>query len=142
MQLKSDKACGVVYVEAGTHLYLPLEWTEVHADIIDVSALVTVTQHFSQYSPSGLSRAKYVFPVPSRAAVCGFEMVAADGTVVTAVVKEKEEAKREHQAAIRQGRMTGLVEHVTDDIFSISLGALPARQMVTTKITVCDHPTD
>ena len=42
-------------------------------------------------------------------------MVAADGTVITAVVKEKEEAKREHQAAIRQGRMTGLVEHVTDD---------------------------
>lgn len=35
MQLKSDKPCGVVYVEAGTHLYLPLEWTEVHADIID-----------------------------------------------------------------------------------------------------------
>lgn len=46
-------------------------------------------------------------------------MVAADGTVVTAVVKEKEEAKREHQAAIRQGRMTGLVEHVTDDSRSI-----------------------
>ena len=35
MQLKSDKPCGVVYIEAGTHLYLPLEWTEVHADIID-----------------------------------------------------------------------------------------------------------
>lgn len=80
-------------------------------------------------------------------------MVAADGTVITAVVKEKDEAQREHQEAIRQGHMTGLVEHVTDDskrtsclslyatlissiVFSISLGALPARQMVTTKITV------
>ena len=80
-----------------------------------MSALVIITQHFWQYSLSGLERAKYVLPVPSRAAVCGFEMVAADGTVITAVVKEKEEAKREHQAAIRQGRMTGLVEHVTDD---------------------------
>ena len=62
-----------------------------------------------------LSRVKYVFPVPSRAAVCGFEMVAEDGTIITAVVKEKQEAMREHQAAIRQGFMTGLVEHVTDD---------------------------
>ena len=80
-----------------------------------VSALVTITQHFWQYSPSRLSQAKYVFPVPSRAAVCGFEMVAEDGTVITAVAKDKDEAKREHQEAIHQGHMTGLVEHVTDD---------------------------
>lgn len=76
-----------------------------------MSALVTISQQFWQYSPSGLTRAKYVFPVPARAAVCGFEMMAEDGTVV----KEKEEARREHQNAIRQGFMTGLVEHVTDD---------------------------
>lgn len=80
-----------------------------------MSALVTISQQFWQYSPSGLTRAKYVFPVPARAAVCGFEMLAEDGTVITAVVKEKEEARREHQNAIRQGVMTGLVEHVTDD---------------------------
>lgn len=42
-------------------------------------------------------------------------MVAQDGTVITAVVKEKGQARREHYAAIRQGQMTGLVEHVTDD---------------------------
>ncbi|KIP07111.1 hypothetical protein PHLGIDRAFT_118361 [Phlebiopsis gigantea 11061_1 CR5-6] len=135
MQLKSDKPCGIVHIDAGSDVYLPLERTEVHADVVDVSTRVTITQHFWHYSPSGLLQAKYVFPVPSRAAVCGFEMVAADGTVITAVVKENEEAKRAHQAAIRQGYLTGLVEHVTDDIFSISLGALPAHQMVTTKIT-------
>ena len=76
---------------------------------------MTVTQQFWQYSPNGLPRAKYVFPVPARAAVCAFEMIAEDGTVITAVAKEKEEAKREHEAALRQGQMTGLVEHVTDD---------------------------
>ena len=34
---------------------------------------------------------------------------------MTAVAKEKEAAKMEHSQAIQQGRMTGLVEHVTDD---------------------------
>ena len=34
---------------------------------------------------------------------------------IVAVAKEKEEAKYEHDIAISQGRMTGLVEHVTDD---------------------------
>lgn len=80
-----------------------------------MSALVTVSQHFWQFSPVGLAQAKYVFPVPACAAVCGFEMAAEDGKIITAVVKEREEARREHQAALSQGLMTGLVEHVTDD---------------------------
>ena len=80
-----------------------------------VSAIVTITQHFWQYSPDRLERAKYVFPIPARSAICGFKMTAPDGTIVTAIAKEKEEAKREHETAITQGYMTGLVEHVTDD---------------------------
>ena len=84
-------------------------------EILIVSAIVTITQHFWQYSPDGLERAKYIFPIPARSAICGFKMTAPDGTVVTAIAKEKEEAKREHEAAISQGYMTGLVEHVTDD---------------------------
>ncbi|EKM57240.1 uncharacterized protein PHACADRAFT_254902 [Phanerochaete carnosa HHB-10118-sp] len=62
-------------------------------------------------------------------------MTAADGMVITAIAKEKEKAKREHEAAITQGYMTGLVEHVDDDVFSISLGALPGQQTISTEIT-------
>lgn len=80
-----------------------------------VSAIVTITQHFWQYLSFGLSQAKYVFPVPAKAAVCGFEMVAADGAIITAVAKENGKARYEHNLATRQGYMTGLVEHVTDD---------------------------
>lgn len=56
-----------------------------------------------------------MFPIPARAAICGFEMRPESGKVVKAVAKEKEEAKQEHEAALRQGKMTGLVEHVSDD---------------------------
>ena len=116
-----------------TIIYLPLEQLDVHAEIVDgrycsilspvscfltsvpVSATVTLTQTFWQCSPKPTSQAKYIFPVPARAAVCGFEMRTEDGRIITAVAKEKETARREHVQAIRQGRLTGLVEHVKDD---------------------------
>ena len=116
-------------------VYLPLEQLDVHAEIVDgqcfctmlpcchrahafceiVSATVTLTQSFWQCSPDPSSEAKYVFPVPARAAVCGFEMRTEDGRVITAVAKEKEIARKEHAQAVRRGRLTGLVEHVKDD---------------------------
>ena len=53
--------------------------------------------------------------MPARAAICGFKMTLSNGTIITAVAKEREEAKREHDVAIRSGKLTGLVEYVTDD---------------------------
>ena len=38
-----------------------------------------------------------------------------DGRVIKAVAKDKETARQEHEQAIEQGKLTGLVEHVTDD---------------------------
>jgi hypothetical protein len=38
-----------------------------------------------------------------------------DGKLVKAIAKEMQEARKEHEAAIQQGLMTGLVERVTDD---------------------------
>lgn len=106
--------------------YLVYTQSDIH---VIVSAIVTITQQFWQYSTVGLSRAKYVFPVPARAAVCGFEMTAEDGTVITAVAKEKEEARREHETAIAQGFMTGLVEHVTDDS-KLPLPCCPVPELI------------
>ena len=47
--------------------------------------------------------------------MCGFEMRTEDGRVIKAVAKDKETARQEHEQAIEQGKLTGLVEHVTDD---------------------------
>ena len=38
-----------------------------------------------------------------------------DGRVVTAVAKDKDKARGEYESAVQQGRIAGLVEHVTDD---------------------------
>ncbi|KAF7797335.1 hypothetical protein EIP86_008530 [Pleurotus ostreatoroseus] len=133
----TPKPCGVTFSEpTGRIAYLPLERLDVHAEIVDVSATVTLTQTFWQGWPAAATPcAKYVFPVPAQAAVCGFEMRTEDGRVIKAVAKEKETARKEHEQAIKQGRMTGLVEHVTDDVFTVSLGCLPQFQMITTKLT-------
>lgn len=80
-----------------------------------MSAKVTLSQEFVNTSDEPTPRAKYVFPVPARAAVCAFEMRTEDGRVIAGVAKEKEKAAREHAAAIRQGKLTAHVEWATDD---------------------------
>jgi hypothetical protein len=76
---------------------------------------VIVQQEFWQYLDDPICAAKYLFPVPARGAVCAFEMRSQDGKLVKAIAKEKQQAHKEHKAAIQQGLMTGLVDHVTDD---------------------------
>ena len=48
MQLTpSNKPCGIVHVEAGNNVYLPLERAEVHADIVDGAYCQTRAIHWT-----------------------------------------------------------------------------------------------
>lgn len=76
---------------------------------------MTLSQVFVNDSKVPTPRAKYVFPVPARGAVCAFEIRTQDGRVIKGIAKEKEKAAQEHAKAIRQGRLTSLVEWATDD---------------------------
>ena len=76
---------------------------------------MTLTQSFWQWSTDGGAQAQYVFPIPARAAVCAFEMRTEDGRTIKAIAKEKDTARKEHEQAIEQGKLTGLVEYVSDD---------------------------
>lgn len=81
-----------------------------------------------------------------------------DRTLIEGIVMEKEEAAREHESALREGRATGLVTWATDDgasaqpsnslrclveltlhssiVFTLSVGSIAPREVVTSKITV------
>lgn len=76
---------------------------------------MVLTQTFTNTSETSTNRAKYVFPIPSRAAVCAFDLTHADGRVIVGVSKEKLKAIEEHDKAIREGKSSGLLEWVTDD---------------------------
>ncbi|EKM57262.1 uncharacterized protein PHACADRAFT_27942 [Phanerochaete carnosa HHB-10118-sp] len=131
-----NKACSIIHVQSDLSIvYLPLEKAEVHADVADVSAIVTVTQYFLQSFPTGILHAKYIFPVPAKLAVCGFQMTVEDSTVITTITKERDEAKRDYKNAVQLRQTTGLVELITNDVFSISVGALPIGKMITTTVT-------
>ncbi|KIM54503.1 hypothetical protein SCLCIDRAFT_1221885 [Scleroderma citrinum Foug A] len=128
---------GIVHQPPGRSAleYLPLEKVVVRAWIVDVSARIVLTQSFRNTSDQPTARAKYVFPLPERSAVCAFELERADGCVVIGTVKEKEAAAQTFEAAVAAGKTAGLVESVTDDIFAISVGSIPAAQQVKTCIT-------
>ncbi|KAG2126598.1 hypothetical protein DEU56DRAFT_822144 [Suillus clintonianus] len=116
-------------------LHLPLQEVDVKVWMVDVSARVVLSQVFENVSESPTSRAKYVFPLPASAAACAFELEHADGRVIVGDAKEKSEAAQTFQSALDAGKSAGLVEQVTDDIFTISIGSIPARQKVTARLT-------
>ncbi|KDQ53704.1 hypothetical protein JAAARDRAFT_698313 [Jaapia argillacea MUCL 33604] len=128
--------CGIVHQAYNQDLiYLPLEKVEVEVKIVDTSAHVNLIQIYNNPSTEATSRAKYVFPVPARAAVCAFDMRTADGRLVIGECKAREEAAKIYETAISQGKDGALVEWATDDAFTISIGSIPAKKSVTTRLS-------
>ncbi|KAJ8520584.1 hypothetical protein ONZ45_g2604 [Pleurotus djamor] len=128
---------GVVHnagLNDGPKVYLPLEEVRIHVLILDVTARVTIDQVFSNPENTATSRAKYLFPVPASACLCAFEARKANGDIIVGKCMDKDRAREKHEAAIRQGKLTGLLENVTDDIFTISLGSIRSKETVETKV--------
>lgn len=115
-------------------IHLPLEEMSCKVLILDVSSRVTVNQTYVNHSDHPTSKARYYFPVPASAAICSFEMRTSKGRVITGVAKEKLQAREEHERAIASGRFTGLLEWVTDDIFTISIGSILPRETAVIKL--------
>ncbi|KAF5377154.1 hypothetical protein D9615_006359 [Tricholomella constricta] len=113
-----------------TTQYLPLEEVRAKVLIVDQSARITLSQTYSNPLDTTTSRCKYMFPVPASAAICAFRMKTSDDRIVNGVVKEKETAQEEFDKAVRDGQFAGLVNYVTDDVFTISIGAIPAHATV------------
>lgn len=80
-----------------------------------VSARIDVIQAFSNPSGQSTPRAKYVFPVPARAAVCAFDMSTSSGKAIVGISKHKTRAKSEFEVAVQAGKTAALVEWITDD---------------------------
>ncbi|EPT01798.1 hypothetical protein FOMPIDRAFT_59317, partial [Fomitopsis schrenkii] len=101
-----------------------------------VLARVTLTQHFANVNRTDIpTEAKYVFPVPVGGAVCAFEMHTADGKLVVGEVKEARQAEAEFKEAVAQKKTAGLLVKAAPDVFTMSLGAIPPKQGLKTKIT-------
>ncbi|KAI0322551.1 hypothetical protein OF83DRAFT_1092767, partial [Amylostereum chailletii] len=115
--------------------HLPMTRVDIKVMIVDVSAHVMFSHTFENRSEHTTGSAKYVFPVPASAVVCGFEMETSDGKFILGVVKAKNEAEADYKAAVDSGKSAGLVNWAADDLFTISVGSVPPRTTVTTNLT-------
>ncbi|KAF7319883.1 hypothetical protein MKEN_00771500 [Mycena kentingensis (nom. inval.)] len=145
---------GIVHTNGveGAREYLVLQETRTRVHMVDrecrsgsnecsvfttflVAARVSLTQVFWNPLPNATGRATYFFPVPASGAVCAFELRTSDGRLVKAVCKEKSQAREEYEAALEQGNeSSSLLEWVNDDIFTISVGSVPANATVSTTL--------
>jgi Ca-activated chloride channel family protein len=101
---------------------LPLKSTSAEVNIAGVIADVKVTQVYRNEGKRPLE-ASYVFPASTRAAVYGMKMTIGDRTVVAKIGK-REEARREYQKALEEGRSASLLEQQRPNVFQMNVGNL------------------
>lgn len=112
---------------------IPLEGFHIKGKILDLIAQVVVFQRYTNWSTVPIE-AKYVFPLDSTAAVCGFEAFI-NGKHIIGEVKEKEKAHREYREAVSKGHGAYLMDQDAPDVFTVSVGNLPPQATVIIKIT-------
>ncbi len=97
----------------------PLKATRVTVNINGVIADVKVTQEYSNTGSKPIN-ARYVFPASTRAAVHGMKMIVGED-VVTAVIKERGEAKKVFKKAKAEGKSASLLQQHRPNVFSMDI---------------------
>ncbi len=99
--------------------WLPLKATSAVVDITGVIARVRVTQVYRNEGKRPLE-AVYVFPGSTRAAVHGMTMKIGE-RVITAKIEERQEARRQYQAARNAGQTASLLEQQRPNVFQMNV---------------------
>lgn len=98
---------------------LPLKKTHVDVRIMGVIADVKVTQEYRNEGKAPLE-ARYVFPGSTRAAVYAMN-VRLGKRLLTAKIKEKQQAKVEYEQAKREGKTAALLEQQRPNVFQMNV---------------------
>uniref|UniRef100_A0A673WTX6 Poly [ADP-ribose] polymerase n=1 Tax=Salmo trutta TaxID=8032 RepID=A0A673WTX6_SALTR len=112
---------------------LPLPVSPSDLCLSPIGYQVIIFQTYTNQSTAPIE-AKYVFPLDDSAAVCGFEAFI-NGKHVMGQVKEKQQARKEYKQAIERGHGAYLMDQDAPDVFTISVGNLPAGATVLIKVT-------
>ncbi|MCC8084959.1 MAG: trypsin, partial [Clostridium sp.] len=94
----------------------PLKETKVSSQINGVIADTYVTQTYTNEGKTPIN-AKYIFPASTKASVHGMTMQVGN-RLITARIKEKEEAREEFEEAKNQGKRASLLEQQRPNVFS------------------------
>ena len=98
---------------------LPLKSTDVRVDISGVIADVVVTQRYTNEGTVPIE-AKYLFPGSTRAAVNALNVRIAD-RLITAQIREKQQARIEYDQARKEGKTAALLEQHRPNVFQMNV---------------------
>ncbi|MBU1359535.1 MAG: VIT and VWA domain-containing protein [Gammaproteobacteria bacterium] len=98
---------------------LPLKSTEVDVRVTGVIADVTVRQTYRNEGKRAIE-ARYVFPGSTRAAVSGLNFRLGD-RLVTAQIREKQQARIDYEAARQEGKTATLLEQHLPNVFQMNV---------------------
>ncbi len=114
------------------HGMLPLEDLKLQGAIRGLDFSLKLTQVFVNVHPQTIE-AVYIFPLPARAAVSAFTMRTKDREV-KGVLQERGQARANYAQAISEGKQAALVEEERPEIFTMTVGNLPAGERVTVEL--------
>ena len=98
---------------------LPLKNTAVDVKISGVIADVTVTQTYRNEGRRAIE-ARYIFPGSTRAAVGGLDVRLGD-RLITAQIREKQQARIAYEAARKEGKTAALLEQHLPNVFQMNV---------------------
>lgn len=108
----------VVNAESSVDCF-PLKETNVTTNISGTIAETYVTQTYTNEGAAPIN-ASYVFPASTRVTVHGMKMQIGNN-IVTAQIKEKEEAKQEFEQAKSEGKSASLLEQKRSNVFTMDV---------------------
>lgn len=117
-----DKVCSpyiLILNPDSTLDHFPLKETKVTTNIDGVIAETFVVQSYSNEGENPIN-ARYVFPASANVTIHGMQMVVGNN-VVTARIKEKEEAKEEFETAKKEGKSASLLEQQRPNVFTMDV---------------------
>ncbi len=106
-------------IAGGEKTPLPLEHTDVKADITGFVARVEVKQIYSNPSKNPLE-AIYVFPLPENSAVDDMRIRIGDREI-RAEIKKRDDARKTYETAKQQGHTAALLEQERPNVFTQSV---------------------
>jgi hypothetical protein len=121
--------------EPGRNVLAP--WSiSLDVSILQDTANIMTTQTFWNNSDSVIPQGAYTFPLPTGCTVAGFNCRIGTGKILNGVVKPKREARAAYRRLLSEGRSAGLLEQNTPEIFTTTLGNIPANTMLKVEVSI------
>jgi len=121
---------------------MPLKSTSAKVNVSGVIADVIITQVYKNEGKTPIE-AIYVFPASTRAAVYGMKMAIGE-RVITAKIRERNEARREYQQAKQEGKSVSLLEQQRPNVFQMNVANILPEDVIKVELKYTELlvPTD